>query len=137
MNKIVEKNFFNDKERILVMDYDETVREITQKVLTHLGYNVELARDNSEAIDLYRKFHKSDYPFSAVILDIIIYDIVETKKTFEKLLEIDPDVKVIFLSGYLKREIIEDFKEYKTCYFLTKPFKILDIKKILQEVINH
>ena len=56
--------------RILVMDDQETIRELLYDELTDIGYEVELASDGAEAIELYVRANASGCPFDAVILDL-------------------------------------------------------------------
>jgi hypothetical protein len=58
--------------RILLMDDEETVRMVTGKMLRHLGYEVEFAKDGEEAIRLYESAKKSGRPFDAVIMDLTV-----------------------------------------------------------------
>ncbi|MCK7467753.1 MAG: hypothetical protein MZU91_06295 [Desulfosudis oleivorans] len=52
------------------MDDAKAVRDVTGAMLSHIGYDVEFARDGREAIALYREAKQSDEPFDAVILDL-------------------------------------------------------------------
>jgi PAS domain S-box-containing protein len=57
---------------ILLMDDDENVRKCVRNMLNYLGYEVEVAKNGDEAIDLYMKAKESAHPFSAVIMDLTI-----------------------------------------------------------------
>ena len=52
------------------MDDEEVVRDVSYALLTHLGYEVEVAVDGVEAIELYKKAMESEKPFDMVILDL-------------------------------------------------------------------
>jgi two-component system cell cycle sensor histidine kinase/response regulator CckA len=78
--------------RILVMDDEESVREIAGDILTHLGYEVEFAQDGAEALELYRKAGENGVPFNAVLVDLTIPGRMGGKETIALLRELDPYV---------------------------------------------
>ena len=57
-------------QRILVMDDEEMLRNLAQKMLERLGYEVETVKDGAEAIETYKKHMDSGEPFDGVILDL-------------------------------------------------------------------
>lgn len=58
--------------RVLVMDDEETVRNIVKQVLEYLGYEVFLAVDGEEAIEIYQIQQEKGKPLDAVIMDLTI-----------------------------------------------------------------
>ncbi|GAF72840.1 unnamed protein product, partial [marine sediment metagenome] len=58
--------------RILVMDDEESIRKLSKKRLSVLGYESELAKDGAQAIELYKKSMDSGQPFDLVILDLTV-----------------------------------------------------------------
>jgi len=61
---------------------------------------------------------------------------MEGKETVTKLLDIDPKVKVIISSGYSDDQTMINYKDYGFCGVIKKPFKIQDLIKVLNVVIN-
>lgn len=57
------------KGRILLMDDEEEVRDVTGEMLEYIGYEVDFAEDGTKAIELYKQAKESDRPFNAVIMD--------------------------------------------------------------------
>lgn len=98
--------------RILIMDDEEMIRLLLNRILTGAGYNVELAKDGEEAIKHYTEARESGKPFDTVILDLTIPGGMGGKETIKKLLEIDPEVIAIVSSGYSTDLIISKFKKY-------------------------
>lgn len=47
-------------------------RDTVGRMLTHLKFEVELAKDGAEAIELYQKAKESQHPFDAVMLDLTV-----------------------------------------------------------------
>ena len=119
-----------------MMDDEISIRHNTARNLRNLKYEVEEVGDGEEAIKLYKSTMESNEPFDAVLLDLTIVDGMGGEKTIEKLLEIDPDVKAIVVSGYVNNRIMASFKEYGFRDILTKPYEIEELDEVLQNVMN-
>ncbi len=124
------------KGRILLMDDDESILEVTSEALTYLGYEVETARDGSETLELYKKAQKGKNPFDAVILDLTIRGKMGGRETVDSLLRIDPSVKAIVSSGYSNDPVMANFREYGFCGVVTKPYTIDELSEALCKVIH-
>ncbi len=121
---------------ILVMDDEEVIRELLADVLTISGYKVVTAIDGAEAIERYKETMESGKHFDAVILDLTIPGGMGGKEAIQKLMETDPEVKAIVSSGYSYDPIMSDFGEYGFKGVVAKPYKIEELSRVLQEVIN-
>ena len=121
--------------RVLVMDDEEQVRDAYREVLTLLGYEVELARDGREAIELFADAIGRDAPFAAVILDLTVPGGLGGRDTVRELQKLDPDVKAIVASGYVDDSILANPGDAGFCGVLTKPFTIDELSRMLQGVI--
>ena len=124
------------KGRILVMDDEEMLRNLSEKILQGHGYEVTLTEDGREAIEAY--IHQKDLgrPFDAVLLDLTIKGGMGGREVIKELLLIDPQVKAIILSGYFNDPVIADFKDYGFCGAITKPFQIRDLIETLSTVLD-
>lgn len=122
--------------KVLVMDDEEIVRDVVQRMLEQCGYGVEFAKDGAEAIDLYRSSRESGPPFEAVILDLIVPEKMGGKETIEKLLEIDPAVRAIVSSGYSNDPVMANYRDYGFSSVLSKPYKLDDLCKTLDKLMN-
>jgi len=122
-------------EKILVMDDEAVVRDVSNALLTHLGYEVEVAADGVEAIELYKKAMESEKPFDMVILDLTNKIGMGGAETMVNLLEIDPDVKAIVASGYSNDPIMSNFRGHGFRTALPKPFNLDQLKTALQDAI--
>jgi len=123
-------------EKILVMDDEEVVRDVSNALLTHLGYEVAVAADGVEAIELYKKAVESEKPFDMVILDLTNKVGMGGAETMVNLLEIDPDVKAIVATGYSNDPIMSNFREHGFRGALPKPFTLDQLRTALSEVIE-
>jgi two-component system cell cycle sensor histidine kinase/response regulator CckA len=137
VKKEKEKTTLPAKARILVMDDEETVREVAGRMLKHIGYeDTEFAADGTEAIKFYKEAMKSGKPFDAVILDLTIPGGMGGKQTIQKLREIDPEVKSIVSSGYSGESAIAEYKEYGFKGMVAKPYTIDQLRQALHDLIG-
>jgi two-component system response regulator PilR (NtrC family) len=126
--------------RILVVDDEESMRQLLEIALGKEGYRVTLADTGTMASDLIDK-----YAYDLVISDIKMPDMsgVEVLRTVK---ETDPATPVIMITAYASAETAVEALRLGAYDYLTKPFKIeelkanirnaLERKRLLQEV-NH
>jgi CheY-like chemotaxis protein len=122
--------------KILVMDDEDMIREITGELLQNLGYHVEFAKNGSEAIDLYRSAQDLGKPFDAVILDLTVPGGMGGKETISELLAIDTNVKAIVSSGYSNDPIVAEFEKYGFRGVIIKPYHLTELSQTLQDVLT-
>jgi PAS domain S-box-containing protein len=132
----VTKGMAPRKERILLMDDEGFVREVTGEMLVQLGYDVQLVKDGDEAIDAYSGALEQGHPFDAVILDLTIPGGTGGDEAILRLLELDPDVKGILSSGYADNSVMNDFKEFGFRGAIAKPFKLEELASTLTSIIH-
>ncbi|HOC38753.1 MAG TPA: PAS domain S-box protein, partial [Thermodesulfobacteriota bacterium] len=125
------------KGRILLMDDEAEIRHLTGEMLESLGYQVDFARDGIEAVQLYENAVTSSNPFDVVIIDLTIPGSMGGKQTIQELHKIDPDVKAIIASGYTADPVLAEFKKYGFMNFITKPYKIGALSRILYTLVNN
>ncbi len=121
--------------KVLVMDDEEIIRDVTGEMLTSLGYEMDFATDGNEAIELYRKAKESGKPFDVTIMDLTIPGGMGGKEAIKKLLEIDPGAKAIVSSGYSNDPIMADFRKYGFCAVIAKPYMVAELSEKLHKVI--
>jgi len=122
--------------RILVMDDEEIVLKLLDRMLVNSGYDVSLTRNGTEAIELYAEAQKSGNPFDAVILDLIMPDETGGKEVMEKMLEINPKVKAIVSSGYVNEYAMPDFKDYGFIAMVAKPYDVNKMLGTLHDILT-
>jgi CheY-like chemotaxis protein len=134
--KIEEFNMLKGKGKILVMDDEKNIRDISKEMINTLGYDVQCAADGYETIELYQKAKQSNQPFDIVLMDLTIPGGLGGKETMKKLKIVDPDVKVIISSGYSNDPIIADFSKFGFMGVVTKPYGIQELSRALHNVIT-
>lgn len=124
------------KGRVLVMDDEEAVRIVVKEMLDYIGYEVKLAKDGEEAIELYRKAKSSGNLFDAVILDLTVPGGMGGGMALKRLIKIDKEVRAIVSSGYSNYPVMSEFKRYGFKGVIPKPFTIVNLSKVLDQVIT-
>jgi two-component system, cell cycle sensor histidine kinase and response regulator CckA len=122
--------------KILMMDDDQLLKEMSEDMLDMLGYESAFADDGDEAIEKYRKAMESGKPYDAVILDLTIPGGMGGKEAIKMLLEMDPDVKAIVFSGYAEGEVLSNYREHGFKAMMKKPFDMNVLGKVLKDVLG-
>lgn len=119
------------RERILVIDDEEVVREVFQRLLKSEGYQSELCTSGEEGLKLVR-----EKEFDAVILDVMMNGIGGLA-TLQELRKTDSDVPVIMVTAYASMENAIECMKHGAFDYITKPFKndevILAIQKAIEQ----
>jgi len=105
--------------RILVVDDEESVREVARKILERAGYGVVTACDGEEALQIFRARGEE---IAAVLLDLTMPR-MDGEETFRHMREIRGDVPVILSSGYTREEAHRRFGDNGLAGFLQKPYR--------------
>jgi len=134
--KAIEGEPIKGHGKIMIMDDEESIRDLGFQVLTRLGYEVALASDGDEAIALFKKAKKAGEPFDAVILDLTIPGGRGGKETINQLKEIDPKVKAMVASGYSDHPVMADFRDYGFIGVVSKPFNLNKLSQVLHDVLT-
>ncbi len=124
------------KGKILVMDDEETIRNTLNIILKKLGYSVTLTTRGEETLVEYKKALSSEEPFDAVILDLTIAGGMGGKKTMEKLLALDPEVRAIVSSGYSTDPIMANYEGYGFKAVAVKPYDVEELIKSIRKVLE-
>ena len=113
--------------KILVVDDEDYHRELMQKLLSKLGYEVEAVESAEEAFPF---LEKENYP--VVITDLIMLE-MDGVEFCRKIRETNNKTFVIALTGHTELYDLDRLKEVGFDNHLTKPFKIEVLKQAIQE----
>jgi PAS domain S-box-containing protein len=122
--------------RILFMDDDPKISALTGTMLQSLDYKFDLAKNGEEAIALYQRYLNIGRPYDAVIMDLTVIGGMGGEECFYALRELDPDVRVIVSSGYDSDDLAERFLNLGFCGYLTKPYRVSDLGKVIKAVVG-
>jgi two-component system cell cycle sensor histidine kinase/response regulator CckA len=123
-------------QRILVMDDEAAIRELTSQLLSTLGYEVTAVPDGSEAVRAYERASQRGEGFQAVILDATIRGGMGGLATIERLRTLDPNVTAIVCSGYSDEAALSQFLAYGFRGALPKPFTRRELATALQRAFE-
>ncbi len=110
------------KGRVLVVDDEESIREIAKRVLTRSGFEVVTASSGDEAVELFRE----DPDFDVVLLDLTMPG-MSSAECMRKLREIKPEIRVVVASGYADGETVTEVMRAGADRFIQKPFHPLKL----------
>ena len=117
---------------VLIVDDEDTIREVAAIILEEMGYETRCAQDGLDALEIYQH-HQNEITF--VLLDMTMPR-MDGAKCFSKLREINSDVKVILSSGYSELDSTPDFLGKGLAGFIQKPYTPEAIQEKLQEIFK-
>ncbi len=130
---IIAEPLLGKGELILVVDDEEAIQEITQVTLETHGYKVMSANDGIEAIAFYAE-HKRD--ISVVLLDLMMPSL-DSDTTIRTLHKLNPQVKIIAMSGLTTNESVARTMSEGVQAFLAKPFTAPELLNLLSPLCNN
>ncbi|MBW2073852.1 MAG: response regulator, partial [Deltaproteobacteria bacterium] len=119
-------------ETVLLVDDEETIRQVGQELLEAMGYRVLMARDGNEALEVYKK-NRDD-------IDIVILDMVMPNmgggEAYDRMKEINPDAKVLLSSGFSIDGEASEILERGCNGFIQKPFTMNELSGKIGEILG-
>ncbi len=106
-------------EHILLIEDEEAVRSLTERILRHNGYTVSAAASGAEAVEIFRREHGQ---FALILSDIVLGD-RNGLDVVEELLKEKPDIPVILCSGYADDGSRDGLGRKNNFAFLRKPYR--------------
>jgi PAS domain S-box-containing protein len=103
---------------VLIVDDEETVRRVTTKILVGSGYEVVAASNGEDGIRIFRE---TPARFAVVLLDLTMPH-MDGVEAFRLLKEIQPEVRVLIMSGFNEQDTINRFVGRGVAGFVPKPF---------------
>jgi PAS domain S-box-containing protein len=123
-------------QRILIMDDEAAIRDLTSELLSTLGYDVTAVPDGAEALRTYQQAMRRGENFHAVILDATIRGGMGGVATIERLRNLDPNVTAIICSGYSDEAALAEFLAFGFQAALAKPFTRHELANVLQRALE-
>lgn len=117
---------------VLVVDDEEAIREAVRDILELVDIHAILASNGLEAIDLFNQ-HRTQ--IKAILLDLRM-PVMSGTETYEKLRELDPDVRIILSSGYDEKMSTIDIQGDDALVFLRKPYALDQLLTCVQDALS-
>lgn len=122
----------SDRKTILVVDDEPDVLRLVESILSDAGFNVISARSADRAIKAFEGMPQCP--------DLLLTDVVMPGMSgpmlVEHLLTKQPDLKVLFMSGYDDRQVVQRYVVEKGFRLLAKPFTIKSLRAAIQAEIS-
>jgi PAS domain S-box-containing protein len=132
----VEQEELCGQGRVLLMDDEESVREVAAKMLRALGYEPTVATNGQEAIDAFNAHMDAFRPFDAVVLDLTVKGGMGGVECLRRLRQRDPGARVIASSGYSNDPVMADYGRYGFDAAITKPYRLEELSRAVHRVIS-
>ena len=133
---VTDRVFHFNHQRVLVMDDEAAIRELTSQLLGTLGYEVTAVADGLEAVRSYERALRRGEQYQAVILDATVRGGMGGLATIERLRGMDPQVNAIICSGYSDEAALSEFLAYGFRGALPKPFTRRELADALQRTLE-
>jgi PAS domain S-box-containing protein len=118
-------------ENILVVDDEETQREIATGILTKLGYHAEAVSSGEEAIEYVRT-----NPVDLIVLDMVMPKGINGRETYEEIIKARPGQKAIIASGYAKTDEVGAAQKLGAGKYVKKPYTLEKIGIAVKEELG-
>ena len=119
-------------ETILVVEDEKIVRDLACTVLKRAGYRVIVATDTKEALGLV---DHSTEPISLLLTDVVMPE-MDGKELANKIVQMSPDTKVIYMSGYTNNVIERHGISEGDISLLRKPFSVHELTQKVRETLD-
>ena len=119
------------KKTILVVDDEPEIRKLVSAMLSN-NYQIILADTGEQAIKLFRKQAKA--------IDLLLTDVVAPGMAgptlADQLTELKPDLRVLFMSGYDSRQVVQKYVIERGHQLLAKPFTAQQLAEKVAEALQ-
>jgi two-component system cell cycle response regulator CpdR len=120
--------------RILLAEDDDSMRAFIERALVKAGYEVMSFANGREAHDQLRNGLEEE-PFTLLLTDIVMpqMDGIELAR---RAAEIDPDLKIMFITGFAAVTLNTTTKAVKDAQVLSKPFHLKDLVREIDRLLG-
>lgn len=122
----------NPSVTILAVDDDEAILGFIDQALRGAGYRVLLAHSGREAIEVYDSL---EVPLDLLLADVIMPDLTGPVVA-QRLRSRQPDLPVLFISGFHDADMVQRFVTDKGFLLLPKPFTMAALLRVVQDSIR-
>jgi two-component system cell cycle sensor histidine kinase/response regulator CckA len=117
---------------VLVVDDEPDVLRLVDAILSEQGYHVILAKGADNAIRTFERLAKKP--------DLVLTDVVMPGMSgpmlIDQLLQSTPDLRVLFMSGYDDRQVVQKYVVEKGFALIAKPFTLQRLGASIKNVLD-
>src|SRR5215468_7428332 len=120
-----------DRKTILVVDDEPEIRKLVSAMVTQFGYHALTADSGDHALTMYRHLNG---PIEMLITDVVAPG-MSGPMLADKLTELQPDLKVLYISGYDNTHVVQKYVVERGHALLKKPFTVDELRKKMAELL--
>lgn len=120
------------EELVMVVDDDDTVRNLAEEILNGHGYRTIAAEDGQRAVEIFRSMKDE---ISVVVLDLLMPH-MSGEETLAHLSALKSDVKVLLCSGFGQNKSVERLIQSRPCHFLQKPYRPNELLGMVRDMLE-
>ena len=129
---VSSEEFIGKGERILLVEDEESIRDLTKRVFTKNGYVVFTATNVQEALDI---FQKEKGNFDLIFSDIVLPD-GRGPELLEEILKLKPKISVLLTSGYSDEKLDWSAMRKGDYHYLQKPYSLSDLLRVVRDALK-
>src|SRR3954469_492507 len=119
------------KRTILVVDDEPEIRKLVGAMVSQSGYTILTADSGEHALTLYKN---NKGPIDLLITDVVAPG-MSGPMLADKLTELQPDLKVLYISGYDNTHVVQKYVVEKGHALLTKPFTVKELEAKMHDLL--
>ena len=131
-DKELAEDILKGSETVLLVDDEDMIIDVGKPILEQMGYNVLTATGGKEALDIYEK---NKQEIGIVVLDMIMPG-MGGGDTYDRLKELNPDIKVLLSSGYSINGQATKILERGCDGFIQKPFNVMGLSQKIRGILD-
>lgn len=116
--------------KILVVDDQRGVRKLLEELFRRDGYEVSLAADGLESVDMVKNF----------MPDVVLMDMkmpnMNGLEASREIFKIKPDLPIIMMTAYGEMEVVHKALEIGVKKYITKPFDVMELRRLVKEILD-
>jgi two-component system cell cycle sensor histidine kinase/response regulator CckA len=120
------------KRTILVVDDEPDVLHLIQSILGDVGYDIVIATSADHAIQTFGRMARRP---DLVLTDVVMPGI-SGPMLIDRLLALDPNLRVLFMSGYDDRQVVQRYVVEKGFQLIAKPFTMNTLRSTIEAVLK-
>lgn len=130
--KASEKDALKGQGHILLVDDEKEITTMTSLQLSRLGYQVTSFNSSRQALDSFRE---TPDKYDLIITDQTMPELTGIELA-KRIKEMRPDTPIILTSGYSEQVDSESYLAMGFSAYQGKPFKVYEIGKVIQKILN-